>query len=153
MDEGAAVAESKDLWDKAEITGKVVGAVAIPLAAVVIGWHWNAERSERQTAASMTEIAVGILSAEPDPDTAQLRVWAISVLQQPQNPPLLTNEAASILIERSLADKRLRLKLEEIMIEEQLMRRQEEAQASGIPNEDFYEEQHDMTMEPIRTLR
>ncbi len=46
----------------------------------------------------MTEIAVGILSEEaPVGEIDPLRDWAISVLQNPSSPPVLTEEAAQQL--------------------------------------------------------
>jgi len=89
-----------DRWDKAEIAGKVAGAVLIPVTLAVAAWFVNTELTARGQAARMTEIAVGVLTLEPseDPDTNDpLRDWAIEVLQNPSDPPPLSDEAAEAL--------------------------------------------------------
>ena len=92
------MSEQKDCWDKAEIVGKIVGAVAIPVVAVCIAWVWNVQQTRQQTAAAMTEIAIGVLSTRPDENQpGALREWAISVLLNPSNPPVLTEQAADQL--------------------------------------------------------
>ena len=84
----------KDGWDKFDILLKL----AIPAAVAVIAWIWNADRTDRETAASMTQIAIGILSEKPAEDSADpLRDWAIAVLQNPIDPPVLSAAAAKQL--------------------------------------------------------
>lgn len=88
---------SKDWWDKAEICGKVLGAVIVPLAVAGVALIWNGQSSARQSAAQMSAIAIGILQTEPKPglDSSALRDWAVSVLQDPTDPPKLSEEAAN----------------------------------------------------------
>lgn len=94
---GKEIEASKDWWDKAEICGKVLGAVIVPLAVAVVALIWNGQSSARQSAAQMSTIAIGILQAEPKPgvDSSALRDWAVSVLQDPTDPPQLSDEAAN----------------------------------------------------------
>lgn len=90
---------SKDWWDKAEIIGKAIVPIVIGFTVLT----WNSQRTSQQTAASMTTIAVGILSQEVANDQNDpLRIWAISVLQSPANPPLLSDAAAVALRDRVL---------------------------------------------------
>lgn len=90
--------KQKDYWDKAEILGKVVGSVLVPLVVAVALFIWNSERTRQLTAASITPLAVSILTTAPsDEDTTALREWAVAVLNNPSDPPSLTGEAASTL--------------------------------------------------------
>lgn len=93
----------KDLWDKIEVLAKLIGAVLVP--AIIAGsvYFWNSERTLRDNASTMTSIAVSILSQEREVDAEgvvgidPLRNWAVTVLQQPNNPPVLSKEAARAL--------------------------------------------------------
>lgn len=86
----------KDDWDKLEILGKVLGAVLVPIVAVAALFWWNSERTQQQTAAALTPLAVNILTTQSDlEDGSALKAWAIGVMNSPSDPPRLTNEAAS----------------------------------------------------------
>jgi hypothetical protein len=93
----------KDWWDKAEILSKLIGSLLIPVIVAVSVWAWNSERTLQQTASTMTQIAVGVLTGPPSPETQPLRAWAISVLQAPDAPPALSREAAFTLQGTELA--------------------------------------------------
>lgn len=96
-------AKQKDNWDKAEILGKAVGAVLVPLAVTIAVFSWNSERTRQQTAASVTPLAVSILTTAPsDKDTTALREWAIAVMNNPSEPPALVGEAARSLSTSSI---------------------------------------------------
>lgn len=94
--------KEKDAWDKIDIAAKVLGTILVPTAIAIIALTWNIERTERQTASDMTQIAVSILTGAPSPETTPLRLWAISVLQAPKNPPLLSTDAADALKNQQL---------------------------------------------------
>ncbi|MCB5200847.1 hypothetical protein LGQ03_16540 [Loktanella sp. TSTF-M6] len=93
----------KDWWDKTEVLSKLIGALLIPVIVAVSVWVWNSERTLQQTSSTMTQIAVGILTGPPSPETQPLRAWAISVLQTPDAPPALSDEAALALQGTELA--------------------------------------------------
>ncbi|MCA1337474.1 hypothetical protein [Pseudooceanicola marinus] len=93
--------DNKDIWDKAEICGKVIGAILIPIVVGASVFHWNTERTRRNTTAAMLEIAVGIIEKPrrndyvgPEP----LRQWAVDVLMSPTSPPPITPEVADRLL-------------------------------------------------------
>jgi hypothetical protein len=94
IDEGKAMSEPKDFWDKAEIVGKVL----VPIVVGVSVWLWNVERTKFQTTATMTQIAIGVLTGEPaESGSKALREWAIDVLRNPSSPPELSESAAAQL--------------------------------------------------------
>jgi hypothetical protein len=94
VDEGKAMSEPKDFWDKAEIVGKVL----VPIVVGVSVWLWNVERTKFQTTATMTQIAIGVLTGEPaESGSNALRKWAIDVLRNPSSPPELSESAAAQL--------------------------------------------------------
>lgn len=94
----------RDWWDKAEICGKILGAVIVPLAVAVVALIWNSQSSSRQSAAQMSAIAIGILQAEAKPgvDSNALREWAVAVLQRPSDPPVLSDDVAQELLQTGL---------------------------------------------------
>jgi hypothetical protein len=89
----------KDVWDKVDI---IVRAL-IPVIVALSVYLWNVERTSRDTAAQMITIATSILTAPPEQATPNaLRLWAIAVLQSPDDPPTLTDEAAVALRTQSI---------------------------------------------------
>ena len=88
------MAEPKDKWDIADVILRGL----VPITVGVMLLFWNNQRTTQQTAATMTEIAVGILSEEPkDEQSDPLRSWAIEVLKNPSDPPTLSDDAAKLL--------------------------------------------------------
>jgi len=93
--------EAKDNWYKCEIVANIVAKFFIPAVVAASIFWWNSERTEADSAAKMTEIAISILSQEPSNDFFQdsdpIRTWAVKVLQNPSSPPPLSDEAAAQL--------------------------------------------------------
>lgn len=87
------MAEPKDFWDKADIVLRAI----VPIAVGLMILAWNSQRTTQQTAAAMTEIAIGILAENPVEGSNALRHWAIQVLRDPGNPEKLSDEAAKQL--------------------------------------------------------
>ena len=93
------MSETKDCWDKFDILVKPLIAVIAAVALFV----WNNERTQQQTVATMSQIAVGILSSEVEAGANDpLRKWAVEVLKNPSSPPKLSTEAADALLDSSL---------------------------------------------------
>lgn len=89
----------KDAWDKFDIGVRA----AIPVIVAFSVYLWNVEKTSRDTAAQMITIATSILTAPPDQSApGALRQWAIAVLRSPQDPPLLTEDAAIALEKETL---------------------------------------------------
>lgn len=59
------MADEKDFWDKLDVAAKVAGAVFIPVAVGLTALLWNMERARQDTAATMTQIAIGVLTQTP----------------------------------------------------------------------------------------
>jgi hypothetical protein len=71
------------------------GQGLVPIVVGVSVWLWNVERTEFQTTATMTQIAIGVLTREPaESGSNALREWAINVLRNSSNPPELSEAAA-----------------------------------------------------------
>jgi len=84
---------AKDNWDKAEVASKFFVPVIIALAALA----FNNQVSVRSQAATMAQVAVGILVEEPEEMSDELRDWAINVLQRPGEIVALDEAAAEAL--------------------------------------------------------
>ncbi|MBY6043630.1 hypothetical protein [Phaeobacter italicus] len=98
---------AKDCWDKGLIIGEVVGKVLTPIVIGGAALFFNDQTSQREQAARMTQIAVGILSEKPEysPGDTQpdpLRNWAVAVLQQPGDTIPLDDAAADALRKQGL---------------------------------------------------
>jgi hypothetical protein len=98
--------KAKDCWDKALIAGQIVGSILIPVVVGISVWSFNSERTQRDTAAQMVSIAVSVLTVPADENLIgenALRQWAIYVLQNPDDPPALSDEAAQLLLTDKLS--------------------------------------------------
>ncbi|WBU53299.1 hypothetical protein [Paracoccus sp. SCSIO 75233] len=95
----------KDIWDKFDIIGRITGAILIPVAVAYSAFTWNAQRTQSQVMATMAQTATLILSTETSPNASVeemnalniLKSWAITVLQYPERPHSLSDEAAAEL--------------------------------------------------------
>ena len=93
--------EPKDSWDKLEIIAKVLTPVVVGISVYL----WNEERTEVNSATAMVEVAISVLSDIPKGEGGDpLRDWAISVLERPGKPPVLTKDAAAQLRLRALPE-------------------------------------------------
>lgn len=98
------MAEKKDVWDKLEIISKAISSIFIPfaIAGSVFVWNWN--RTLADTRSTMIGIAIGVLTQDPEKvQNDALREWAISVMMNPDKPPVMSQEAADQLRKRKLA--------------------------------------------------
>ncbi|WP_299734611.1 hypothetical protein [uncultured Roseobacter sp.] len=96
---------SKDVWEKAEVIGKIVGAVLVPTVIGLSVLVYNQQASQRDMAARMAQIAVGILTEAPLADASEsdpLRSWAIEVLRNPTEITPLSSSASKELYFRTL---------------------------------------------------
>jgi hypothetical protein len=63
------------------IGGAVLGAAGVILAALITGW-FNYRSHQNDIDAKMIELSIGILRAEPTPETTPLRQWAVDVMNK-----------------------------------------------------------------------
>lgn len=89
----------KDWWDKFQIFS--VGFV-VPLVIACVGIYYSAEQKDSETRVKYVEIAVQQLRAEPTPETAALRIWAVDLLEA-HSPVKLPAEARDQLLMHPLA--------------------------------------------------
>jgi lysozyme len=68
----------KDLWDKIDIVGRLLGSILIPVGLAVTGYLVNSALAERQAKEKTAEIAVSILQSK-DSSTPELKAWARGV--------------------------------------------------------------------------
>jgi hypothetical protein len=74
----------------------VPGIVGTVLGAVITGW-FNYVSHQGDIDAKMIELSVGILRAEPTPETAPLREWAIDVIDKRAGFKFNTAQRAALL--------------------------------------------------------
>jgi len=79
-------ASAKDIWDKADVIGKVFGAVLILFALAGTGFFVNLALQERAAREKVFEIAVTVLQSSNTTSSA-LREWAINVFEDTVHPP------------------------------------------------------------------
>jgi Trypsin len=75
---GTERSKPRDSWDKADIIGKLLGAILIPIALAIAGFAVNIALQNRSAQQKTAEIAVTILQSK-DAGTPALRAWAQTV--------------------------------------------------------------------------
>ncbi|MGM4910411.1 lysozyme [Rhizobium sp. 768_B6_N1_8] len=71
---------SKDIWDKIDILGKLLGSILIPLTVAIAGFYVNTALQDRSAKQKTAEIAISILQSD-NPATPELRAWAEGVFR------------------------------------------------------------------------
>ena len=80
--------EEKELplfWKKLQILCTATAAVLIPIAIVVVGHFVNSTIKNNEIRLKYVELAVSILKEKPNPETANLRKWAIDIVNVNSN--------------------------------------------------------------------
>jgi len=72
---------SKDSWDKADVIGKMVGSLFIPVVVLLAGYWVNIALQKRADQQKTVELAISILQSDKSDKTPELKKWALSVLQ------------------------------------------------------------------------
>jgi hypothetical protein len=95
--------KTKDIWDKAEIVAKMLGAVLLPVITICIAYMLNASIQDRASRVRMVELAVEILKSDPkaSANANYMRGWALEVVQKNSEVPL-PDEAMRALMELPL---------------------------------------------------
>ena len=125
-------------WEKARVLSTVFASVFIPIALAIIAQSFSATQQDREISAKYVELAVGILSAKPAPETHALRQWAIETINH-YSPVALTREVQDELRMQSLAG--------ELQILLQRNRQSLEVLSNAA------KAAHDSALTPIRNLR
>lgn len=68
----------KDAWDRADIIGKLLGSILIPVTLALAGYFVNAALQDRAAKQKTLEIAVSVLQSK-DTTTPELKAWARDV--------------------------------------------------------------------------
>jgi GH24 family phage-related lysozyme (muramidase) len=69
--------KAKDAWDRADIIGKLLGSILIPVTLAVVSYLVNMSLQERAAREKRLEIAISVLQSK-DTGTPALRTWALS---------------------------------------------------------------------------
>jgi hypothetical protein len=70
----------KSLLEEIQICTNILLKIAVPVIFLILGLSINNSYKERDVRQKYIEIAVGILSNKPSPDTLSLRNWAINTI-------------------------------------------------------------------------
>ncbi len=89
-------------WEKAKVLSTVFATIFIPIALAIIAQLYAVAQQDRAISAKYVELAVGILSSKPAPETHALRQWAIETINH-YSAVALTQEAQDELKLQSLA--------------------------------------------------
>jgi hypothetical protein len=69
-------------WRKFEITGKVLGWTLIPVLIAFVGHSYTDVIRAKEMELRYVELAVDILKQKPAKDSAELRSWAIKIVDK-----------------------------------------------------------------------
>jgi hypothetical protein len=89
---------SKDWWDKADVIGKIVGSLFIPVVVLFAGYLVNIALQKRADQQKTVELAITILQSDKADKTPELKKWALGVLETTATsasqtlPPLVVEE-------------------------------------------------------------
>ncbi len=78
----------KDFWDKLQVSTVSIAALAVPVALGFLGNAFNATTKEKEVRIKTVEIAIDVLTKDPDKSTPFLRDWAIDVVDSYSGIPL-----------------------------------------------------------------
>ena len=67
-------------WNKLRIASTTLASILIPVVIVVVSESYTAALKHNEIGARYVEMAISILNAPPEPATANLRKWAINVV-------------------------------------------------------------------------
>jgi len=67
-------------WEKLGPISAAIAAVVIPLVLAYIGNNYTAAIKEREIQGKFVELAINILKEKPTPETTNLRIWAVKVI-------------------------------------------------------------------------
>jgi hypothetical protein len=71
----------KDIWDKVDVVGKLLGAILIPFALAAAGFYVNLTLQDRAAKEKTVEIAITVLQQSNSTALPELRGWALGVFE------------------------------------------------------------------------
>jgi GH24 family phage-related lysozyme (muramidase) len=72
--------QPRDWWDKADIIGKLLGSILIPIGLAAAGFLVNSALQDRSAKLKTEEIAITVLQSNNS--TPELKLWAVQVFKQ-----------------------------------------------------------------------
>lgn len=72
--------ESNDAWKRISIIGTMIATIAIPIVVALIGHWYTTSLKEKEFGVRYVELAISILTEEPQAHTQAIRTWAIEVV-------------------------------------------------------------------------
>lgn len=91
----------KSLLEQVEVCTNILLKIAIPVILIILGLSLNNSYKQKDLSQKYIEIAVGILSSKPTPDTLPLRTWAINTINHYAETKM-TSEVKGCLKEKPL---------------------------------------------------
>ncbi len=95
-------------WEKLKIVSTLLATVLIPIVIAAMTQWYTSALKDNEIGVKYVEIALGILRTPPDPQTKNLRTWAIAVVNQHSRVPL-SGEAQMELTEKDVSNLLKRL--------------------------------------------
>jgi hypothetical protein len=77
-----AQSEPRDIWSKITAISALIASVLIPIVVVVVGNSFSRAMKESENRIKYIELAIGILRTTPSTETANLRIWAIDIINK-----------------------------------------------------------------------
>lgn len=75
-------------WEKLKVLSTVAATVLIPLVIAIVSQSYTAAIKSNEIGVKYVELALSILRAPPDPQTENLRAWAVSVIDHHSEVPI-----------------------------------------------------------------
>jgi hypothetical protein len=91
--------DKKDFWEKLKALNTIIASILIPLAVVLIGNWYSSAVQESEIQVRYIELAVDILKENPSDNKANMREWALA----------LVNNYSEIKIDKETREELLKL--------------------------------------------
>jgi len=96
-----ADSKPKDNWDKLLAITTIVSSVAVPIVIAIAANTYTMTLKDSENSIRYIEIALGVLRAEPNASTTDLRIWAVDVFKR-YSPIPLSDKVGQHLLEEKL---------------------------------------------------
>ena len=83
-------------WEKLRVLSSLFATILIPLVVLLAGHRYTAALKQSEIGIKYVELAISILTAAPEQQTAGLRRWAIDVINHHADVPLSSQAAREL---------------------------------------------------------
>ncbi len=100
--ESEAQNKSVSIWEKLKVISTIIAAILIPLAIAIVGNEYSKSIKEKEAQSHFVELALNILTSEPNIKQMDLREWATQVIDKYSGIPFSDSTKQNLISNYSL---------------------------------------------------